>query len=264
MGVPVVALTGRLFHERYSHIQLLRAGLGELSTENEGAMSRLLSRWPMIGTGCGGIARSSARLHPHEPGGACENLRMLIAGCGAGTARARRTGCRGRHALRDSIDVGGTFTDLVAVDDAGGVTFTKSPSTPEDQSVGVMAGLGLLAEALGVPLADMLGATDRIVHGGGDSASERKGARTALLPTEGHRDVLEMREGLKPIATICWHRARRRLCRAICASGCGNAHADGSVGARWIRIAGGDRSSACSRGGGGGNLLSPRLPEPGA
>ena len=37
MGVPVVALTGRLFHERYSHIQLLRAGLGELSTENEGA-----------------------------------------------------------------------------------------------------------------------------------------------------------------------------------------------------------------------------------
>ena len=102
---------------------------------------------------------------------------------------------------RIGIDVGGTFTDLVAVDDAGGVTFTKSPSTPEDQSVGVMAGLGLLAEALGVPLADMLGATDRIVHGmtvATNALLERKGARTALLTTEGHRDVLEMREGLKP------------------------------------------------------------------
>ena len=46
------------------------------------------------------------------------------------------------------IDVGGTFTDLVAVDAAGKVTLAKSSSTPGDQSVGVMEGLERLAEAL--------------------------------------------------------------------------------------------------------------------
>ena len=42
---------------------------------------------------------------------------------------------------RIGIDVGGTFTDLVAVDAIGTVTLAKSPSTPADQSIGVMAGL---------------------------------------------------------------------------------------------------------------------------
>nr|MCU0987099.1 hypothetical protein [Acetobacteraceae bacterium] len=42
---------------------------------------------------------------------------------------------------RIGIDVGGTFTDLVAVDASGSVVHAKSPSTPEDQSIGVMEGL---------------------------------------------------------------------------------------------------------------------------
>ena len=42
--------------------------------------------------------------------------------------------------LTIGIDVGGTFTDLVAIDQAGRTTFAKSLSTPDDQSVGVMAG----------------------------------------------------------------------------------------------------------------------------
>lgn len=99
------------------------------------------------------------------------------------------------------VDVGGTFTDLVAVDDAGAVTLAKSPSTPEDQSIGVMAGLERLAERLGMSLSDLFGQTERIVHGATVATNallERKGAKTALLTTEGHRDVLEMREGLKP------------------------------------------------------------------
>lgn len=68
-------------------------------------------------------------------------------------------------AYRIGIDVGGTFTDLVAVDEAGRVTHAKSASTPADQSIGVMEGLGLLAESLGVELAAMLERTERIVHG---------------------------------------------------------------------------------------------------
>ena len=41
---------------------------------------------------------------------------------------------------RVAVDVGGTFTDVVALDARGRVTFTKVPSTPEDQSLGVMRG----------------------------------------------------------------------------------------------------------------------------
>ncbi|HKK28880.1 MAG TPA: hydantoinase/oxoprolinase N-terminal domain-containing protein, partial [Alphaproteobacteria bacterium] len=103
--------------------------------------------------------------------------------------------------FRIGIDVGGTFTDLVAVDDLGGVTFAKAPSTPADQSVGVMDGLERLARSVGLTLSDLLGQTERIVHGttvATNALLERKGATVGLLTTEGHRDVLEMREGLKP------------------------------------------------------------------
>jgi N-methylhydantoinase A len=99
------------------------------------------------------------------------------------------------------VDVGGTYTDLVATDASGRAVFAKSPSTPADQSIGVMAGLEELARRLKVTRAEMLGATERLVHGttvATNALLERKGARVALLTTEGHRDVVEMREGLKP------------------------------------------------------------------
>src|SRR6478736_9019623 len=98
------------------------------------------------------------------------------------------------------VDVGGTYTDLVATDETGRTVFAKSPSTPADQSIGVMAGLEELARRLNVSRADMLAATERLVHGttvATNALLERKGARVALLTTEGHRDVIEMREGLK-------------------------------------------------------------------
>ena len=99
------------------------------------------------------------------------------------------------------VDVGGTYTDLVATDATGQTVFAKSPSTPADQSIGVMAGLEELARRLNVTRAAMLAATGRLVHGttvATNALLERKGARVALLTTEGHRDVIEMREGLKP------------------------------------------------------------------
>ncbi|HLI14016.1 MAG TPA: hydantoinase/oxoprolinase family protein [Alphaproteobacteria bacterium] len=103
-------------------------------------------------------------------------------------------------AIRIGVDVGGTFTDLVAVDDAGKVTLAKSPSTPADQSIGVIEGLRRLAERLGLDLPELLRRTERIVHGttvATNALLERKGAKVGLLTTAGHRDVLEMREGLK-------------------------------------------------------------------
>jgi N-methylhydantoinase A len=103
--------------------------------------------------------------------------------------------------FRIGVDVGGTYTDLVATDETGRTVFAKSPSTPADQSIGVMAGLDELARRLNVSRAEMLAATDRLVHGttvATNALLERKGAKVALLTTEGHRDVIEMREGLKP------------------------------------------------------------------
>ncbi len=101
---------------------------------------------------------------------------------------------------RIGIDVGGTFTDLVAVDDSGRVALAKSASTPSDPSLGVMEGLGLLAADLDQDLSSLLDETERIVHGttvATNALLERKGAKVGLLTTEGHRDIIEMREGLK-------------------------------------------------------------------
>jgi N-methylhydantoinase A len=102
---------------------------------------------------------------------------------------------------RVGIDVGGTFTDLIAIDDAGITTFTKVPSVPDDQSIGVLAGLNDLANRVGCDLKTFLASTDRLVHGttvATNALLERKGAKVGLITTQGHRDVLEMREGLKP------------------------------------------------------------------
>jgi len=101
---------------------------------------------------------------------------------------------------RIGIDVGGTFTDLVAIDAGGAATLAKVPSTPDDPSLGLLDGLAQLAGRLGLECGALLAATDRIVHGttvATNALLERKGARTGLLTTAGHRDVVEMREGLK-------------------------------------------------------------------
>src|SRR6476660_1704857 len=102
--------------------------------------------------------------------------------------------------FRIGIDVGGTFTDLVSVDARGQVRLAKVATTPTDQSLGVMAGLDRLAATLGIDTGTLLRRTERIVHGttvATNALLEQKGARVGLLTTEGHRDVLEMREGLK-------------------------------------------------------------------
>src|SRR5438270_4806425 len=100
---------------------------------------------------------------------------------------------------RIGIDVGGTFTDLVAVDEGGLTTLAKVPSTLRDPSLGVLDGLSALAERLGLDRVALFGQTDRIVHGttvATNALFVHKGARLGLLTTEGHRDVVEMREGL--------------------------------------------------------------------
>ena len=98
------------------------------------------------------------------------------------------------------IDVGGTFTDFVIAGDGGQSRFFKTQSTPEDPSIGVMTGLREAAEAYGLSLDQLLGDTDLVIHGSTVATNtlvERKGATVGLITTDGFRDLLEMREGLK-------------------------------------------------------------------
>jgi N-methylhydantoinase A len=95
-------------------------------------------------------------------------------------------------ATRIAIDIGGTFTDVVLARGDGTVTTRKVLSTPEDYADGIIQGAAGLLEASGVSP----GSLDDIVHATTVAANtilEGKGARTALVTTEGFRDVLEMR-----------------------------------------------------------------------
>ena len=98
------------------------------------------------------------------------------------------------------IDVGGTFTDFVVAEEDGQPRFFKTQSTPDDPSIGVMSGLQEIAGAYELSLDTLLGSTDLVIHGSTVATNtlvERKGAKVGLVTTDGFRDLLEMREGLK-------------------------------------------------------------------
>ena len=100
-------------------------------------------------------------------------------------------------AWRVGVDVGGTFTDLAALDEATGtVRLEKVPTTPADQSVGVVVGLTALSDRHGVAPA----AVTFLGHGTTvciNAVLERKGARTGLVTTQGMRDLLELRRQIR-------------------------------------------------------------------
>ena len=98
---------------------------------------------------------------------------------------------------RVGVDIGGTFTDIVFLADDGTVLARKVASTPDDYSRGVLEGVrGGVAE-LGIEPA----AVSEISHGftvATNAIIENKGANTALITTEGFRDILELRRNRVP------------------------------------------------------------------
>ncbi len=98
---------------------------------------------------------------------------------------------------RIGIDVGGTFTDVVMVDDAAGTVWvTKTATTPGDPTLGALEGLRKILDLSGAAPADVafIGhgttiATNMVIEG--------KGARTGLLTTRGFRDILELRRAYR-------------------------------------------------------------------
>jgi N-methylhydantoinase A len=102
------------------------------------------------------------------------------------------------HMYFVGTDTGGTFTDCVAVDDAGRVSYAKTLSTPHDLAEGVLTGLESLAGQHGLGLEDFLDRTARVGHGstvGTNLVVQREGARVALVTTAGHGDALFLMRG---------------------------------------------------------------------
>ena len=98
------------------------------------------------------------------------------------------------------IDVGGTFTDFVVAEDGSPPRYFKTASTPHAPSDAVMNGLRDVGAAYGLPVAELLSRTRLFIHGttvATNTLLERKGARVGLITTEGFRDLLALREGLK-------------------------------------------------------------------
>src|ERR671919_488587 len=95
--------------------------------------------------------------------------------------------------MRIAVDIGGTFTDLVAVDDQGEVFRSKSLTTPDDLARGIRD--CLTGARIDVSRASFF------VHGSTvtiNAVLERKGARTGLITTKGFRDVYEIGRGNRP------------------------------------------------------------------
>ncbi len=90
-------------------------------------------------------------------------------------------------------DIGGTFTDVVAIDAAGRFYSDKSDTTVEDLSQGVVAALENLAARIGISLRELLATTTRFVNGTTsvtNCIAELKGARVGLITTRGFGDNL--------------------------------------------------------------------------
>ncbi|MGH3579903.1 MAG: hydantoinase/oxoprolinase N-terminal domain-containing protein, partial [Mycobacterium sp.] len=100
--------------------------------------------------------------------------------------------------MRLATDTGGTFTDLVVEADDGSIALYKAPTTPADPINGMVDALVLAAADRGESLADFLGRAESLIHGTTHAINAivtGSTAKTALLVTQGHRDILMLREG---------------------------------------------------------------------
>ena len=100
------------------------------------------------------------------------------------------------------VDIGGTFTDLIAIDDAGKRTVVKTPTTSADPSIGMLQALEDAAAALALDFTDFLGCVSRICHGTTvttNAVIEHTGSKVGMLTTQGVRDTIEARRGIREL-----------------------------------------------------------------
>lgn len=108
------------------------------------------------------------------------------------------TTIEGAGHLRVSIDTGGTFTDLVVEQQSGALSLFKAPTTPENPVDGIVDVLDLAANEASIPLDSLLERISLLIHSttrATNALVTKEVARTALLTTMGHPDILLFREG---------------------------------------------------------------------
>lgn len=105
---------------------------------------------------------------------------------------------------RLSVDVGGTFTDIVLFNEKYKRFYiTKTPSTPQDQSIGIVEGIQKMVKQVGIFYNDI----SYFIHGttvATNALLEREGAKTALITTEGFRDIFEIGRQRRPDLYDFW------------------------------------------------------------
>lgn len=109
---------------------------------------------------------------------------------------------------RVCVDVGGTFTDCLALDEKGELRQFKSATTPQDPSVGFLASLEKAARHYSHSLATFLSEVDLLIHGttlATNTLINENGAKTGLITTKGFQDVIEIRRGYKNIRTSMYN-----------------------------------------------------------
>lgn len=101
------------------------------------------------------------------------------------------------------LDIGGTFTDCVLIDDTGCLTISKAPSTPGDFSQGVIEAIGRAAAKVGLTVPKLLDSIVLLAHGttvGTNTIIQRRGAKIGLLTTKGHNDVIHIMRGSRGLS----------------------------------------------------------------
>ena len=105
---------------------------------------------------------------------------------------------------RLGVDVGGTFTDVLLMEEDSGETWrAKTASTPADQSVGVLHGIAQVCEEAGISLGEVA----QVLHGttvATNAILEGKGARVGLVTTQGFRQVLQIARSFVPGGLAGW------------------------------------------------------------
>ena len=98
---------------------------------------------------------------------------------------------------RIGVDVGGTFTDFIYVDDDGKIEVYKTSTTPHDPSIGMMEGINAVCDKLGIEHSEI----DEIFHGttiATNMVLEHKGARAGMITTKGYRDIIHIARHKRP------------------------------------------------------------------
>ena len=102
--------------------------------------------------------------------------------------------------FRISVDTGGTFTDMVLVDEEGNFHVGKALTTPDRISEGMFSALDVVAEVADMSARELLANTEILIYGttrATNAVVTKATARTAFLTTTGFRDILVLKEGGK-------------------------------------------------------------------